>query len=70
MKKEEIYNNFLIKYKQKHKDFLGFTRTQYNFIMWLLEKENQKQIIQIGDLDSLFSELRYFLKNNNVIQNK
>lgn len=63
MKKEEIYNNFAIKYKEKHKDFSGFTRTQYNFIMWLLEEENQKQITQIGDLDSLFSELRHFLKN-------
>jgi len=43
MKKEEIYNNFAIKYKEKHKDFTGFTRIQYNFIMWLLEEENQKQ---------------------------
>lgn len=60
--KEEIYQKFLKFYKERHKDFKGFTRTQYNFIMWLLEEENQKQITQIGALDSLFSELRYFLK--------
>jgi hypothetical protein len=58
--KEEIYQEFLKSYKEKHKDFKGFTRTQYNFIMWLIE--NQKQITQLGDLDDLFKSVRHFLK--------
>ena len=58
--KEEIYQEFLKSYEEKYKDFKGFTRTQYNFIMWLIE--NKEQITQLGDLDDLFKSVRHFLK--------
>lgn len=60
MNNEEIYQNFLKSYKEKNKNFKGFTRTQYNFIMWLIE--NKEQVSQLGDLDNLFKSVRWFLK--------
>lgn len=40
------------------------TRTQYNFLLWMLKDENKEKICQLGNLDSIFSSFRYFLKNN------
>lgn len=61
MTEEEIYKKFIMYYKEKYKDSEGFTRTQYGFIQFLLK--NKDTITQLGDLDSLFIETRYFLKN-------
>lgn len=39
------------------------TNTQHKFAEWLLLEENAKVISQIGDLDTIFSSVRRWLKN-------
>jgi hypothetical protein len=39
------------------------TNTQHKFAEWLLLEENAKVISQIGDLDTIFSSVRRWVKN-------
>jgi hypothetical protein len=39
------------------------TNTQHKFAEWLLEEGNSKVIAQIGDLDSVFTSVRRWVKN-------
>lgn len=39
------------------------TKTQASFAEWLLQEDNSKIILQIGDLTIIFESVRKFLKN-------
>lgn len=57
--KEDMISKWVKDTKQK-----PLTRTQYNFLLFLLEDDVKQQITQLGDLDSIFSSFRYYLKQN------
>jgi len=38
------------------------TGNQYDFAEWLLKPENSKEIIRIGDMETIFKSIRNYLK--------
>jgi predicted TPR repeat methyltransferase len=48
----------------KQADLPLLTNTQHQFAEWLLEEENAKMLMKIGDLDKIFISVRKHLKNN------
>ena len=56
---QKVISSFV---KEKHKKPL--TRTEYNFLTFLLKEESLEQILQIGGLNNLFCNFRNYLKEN------
>jgi len=46
----------------KQSNLPPLTNTQQQFAEWLLREDNAKVISQIGDLDTIFSSVRKFVK--------
>ena len=57
------YFEWVNKEKEKESNFLPLTNTQHRFIEWLLEYDNAKTIMQIGNLTDCFISVRQHLKD-------
>ena len=55
----EKYKNWV-----KQSNLPPLTNTQHRFAEWLLQKENEIIISQIGDLDKIFLSVRKWLKHD------
>lgn len=66
IKKEMITEEYLewMKYeKEKDGNVFPLTNTQHRFVEWLLEHDNAKMIMQIGNLNDMFVSVRNHLKD-------
>jgi hypothetical protein len=73
MQSESRTDNFSNEYLKwvKESKLENLTNTQHRFAEWLLQDQNVNVIGQIGDLDTIFTDVRRFIRHGgNIIDNK